>query len=91
MFNGLAFLQLFIVTYLQFRMFVVTLQPLLNSMFMQKTNIIADGHVIEVRYQGTTGDFFSLTDIAKYRTIEFHWTLGAASQPSVQMPRIRGN
>ena len=37
---------------------------------MQKTNIIADGHAIEVRYQGATGDFFSLTDIAKYRTTE---------------------
>ena len=39
-------------------------------MVMQKTNIIADGHAIEVRYQGATGDFFSLTDIAKYRTTE---------------------
>ena len=37
---------------------------------MQRTNIIADGHAIEVRYQGATGDFFSLTDIAKYRTTE---------------------
>ena len=31
---------------------------------------MADGHAIEVRYQGATGDFFSLTDIAKYRTTE---------------------
>ena len=36
---------------------------------MQGTNIIADGHIVEVRYQGTSGDFFSLTDIARYRTI----------------------
>ena len=37
---------------------------------MQRANINANGHVVEVRYQGTSGDFLSLTDIARYRTIE---------------------
>ncbi|MBP3227386.1 MAG: KilA-N domain-containing protein [Bacteroidaceae bacterium] len=37
---------------------------------MQRTNIIADGHTVEVRYRGLIGDYISLTDIAKYRTTE---------------------
>ena len=37
---------------------------------LRRTNVIADGHSVEVRYQGSVGDYFSLTDIAKYRTME---------------------
>jgi len=37
---------------------------------MQQVNVNADGHQVEVRYQGSIGDFFSLTDIARYRTDE---------------------
>ena len=35
-----------------------------------RENINANGHLVEVRYQGSVGDFISLTDIAKYRTDE---------------------
>ena len=46
-------------------------QNLINiANYMQRTNIIADGHIVEVRYQGASGDFFSLTGIARYRTME---------------------
>ncbi len=37
---------------------------------MKKTNIDAIGYKIEVQYGGGSGDFLSLTDIAKYRTTE---------------------
>ena len=37
---------------------------------IHKTNIIADGHLVEVQYQGIAGDYISLTDIARYRTTE---------------------
>lgn len=40
-------------------------------MFMPKGfNIDANGLQVEVCYGGATGDFISLTDIAKYRTAE---------------------
>ena len=32
-----------------------------------KTTINADGHQVEVRYGGVSGDYISLTDIAKYK------------------------
>ena len=35
-----------------------------------KVTINADGHQVEVRYGGASGDYISLTDIAKYRTSE---------------------
>lgn len=35
-----------------------------------KVTINADGHQVEVRYGGPSGDYISLTDIAKYRTSE---------------------
>lgn len=37
---------------------------------MKKTNIDAIGYKIEVQYGGNSGDFLSLTDIAKYKTTE---------------------
>ena len=37
---------------------------------MKKTNIDAVGYKIEVQYGGNSGDFLSLTDIAKYKTTE---------------------
>ncbi len=37
---------------------------------MKKTNIDAIGYKIEVQYGGSSGDFLSLTDIAKYKTTE---------------------
>ena len=35
-----------------------------------RTQIIANGHSVEVRYGGASGDYISLTDIARYRTTE---------------------
>jgi hypothetical protein len=37
---------------------------------MHRSQIIADGHTVEVRYGGAGGDYISLTDIARYRTTE---------------------
>jgi hypothetical protein len=37
---------------------------------MLRENINANGHLVEVRYQGSAGDFISLTDIARYHTDE---------------------
>ena len=37
---------------------------------MKKTIIQANGYDIEVNYGGSEGDFISLTDIAKYKTME---------------------
>lgn len=37
---------------------------------MSKTNIEAAGYSIEVQYKGKEGDFISLTDIAKFKTLE---------------------
>lgn len=36
----------------------------------KKVNINADGYAVEVRYGGVSGDYISLTDIAKYKTVE---------------------
>ena len=39
-------------------------------MSLLRENINANGHLVEIRYQGGAGDFISLTDIVKYRTDE---------------------
>ena len=39
-------------------------------MVLMKTNIQAVGYTIEVHFGGKSGDFISLTDIAKYKTTE---------------------
>ena len=37
---------------------------------MKKSIIEAVGYKIEVQYKGALGDFISLTDIARYKTVE---------------------
>ena len=37
---------------------------------VRRANINANGYSVEVHYQGTAGVYISLTDIARYRTVE---------------------
>lgn len=59
---------------------------------MSSTVIInANGHQVEIRYGGISGDYISLTDIAKYKTSENPGYLIQNWMRTRKFHRIRGN